>query len=149
MDGTVRQELSRNIASCKAALAAGNEGKARALALAVRSRARQLRFPDLEAEAVYRLGICHETQSAYAEARGCLREAAQRFGELGDQAKAAVAWSVLATTCSSMGNYEEAVSASRHAQYVAEKLPPTKTRLMVLINAGVVYADVGAFDEAQ
>ena len=131
------------------ALAAGNEDKARALALAVRSRARQLRLPDLEAEAVYRLGTCHATESSYAEARGCLREAAQRFGELGDQAKEAVAWSVLAATCSSLGDYEEAVGAARRAQYVAEKLPPTKTRLMVLINAGIVYADVGAFDEAQ
>jgi diguanylate cyclase (GGDEF)-like protein len=149
MDGNVRQELSRSIASCKAALAAGNEGKARSLALAVRSRARQLRLADLEAEAVYTLGTCHVAQSAHAEARGCLREAAQRFGELGDQAKEAVVWSVLAATCSSLGDYEGAVGAARRAQYVAEKLPPTKTRLMVLINAGIVYADVGAFDEAQ
>ena len=149
MHGNVRQELTTSIASCKAALAAGNEGKARALALAVRSRARQLKLADLEAEAVYRLGTCHATQSSYAEARGCLREAAQRFGELGNRAKEAVAWSVLAATCSSLGDYEEAVAAARRAQYVAEKLPPTKTRLMVLINAGIVYADVGAFDEAQ
>lgn len=149
MDGDVRQELARSIASCKAALAAGNEGKARALAMAVRSRARQLRLADLEAEALYRLGTCHVTQSAYAEAKGCLREAAQRFGELRDQAKEAVAWSVLAVTCSSLGDYDEAIGAARRAQYVAEKLPPTKTRLMVLINAGIVYADVGAFDEAQ
>jgi diguanylate cyclase (GGDEF)-like protein len=149
MDGNVHKELSGRIASCKAALAAGNERKARALALAVRSRARQLRLADLEAEAVYRLGTCHVTQSAYADARECLREAAQRFGELGNQAKEAVAWSVLAATCSSLGDYEEAVSAARRAQYVAERLPPTKTRLMVLINAGIVYADVGAFDEAQ
>jgi diguanylate cyclase (GGDEF)-like protein len=149
MDGNARQELSRRIASCKAALAAGHEGKARALALAVRSRARQLRLADLEAEAVYRLGTCHVTQSAHAEACGCLREAAQRFGELGNHAKEAVAWSVLAATCSSLGDYEEAVGAARRAQDVAEKMPPTKTRLMVLINAGIVYADVGAFDEAQ
>lgn len=149
MDGGVRQELSRRIASCTAALAAGNEGKARALALAVRSRAKQLRFADLEAEAVYRLGTCHVNQAAYSEARGYLREAAQRFGELGEQAKEAVAWSVLAATCSSLGEYDEAVGAARRAQFVAEKLPPTKTRLMVLINAGIVYADVGAFDEAQ
>ncbi|HTT13363.1 MAG TPA: tetratricopeptide repeat-containing diguanylate cyclase [Burkholderiaceae bacterium] len=149
MDGSVRLELSRRIASCKAALAAGNEDKARALALAVRSRARQLRLADLEAEAVYRLATCHMAQSAHAEAREFLREAAQRFGDLGDQAKEAVAWSVLAATCSSLGDYEEAVGAARRAQYVAEKLPPTKTRLVVLINAGIVYADVGAFDEAQ
>jgi len=149
MDGNVHQELSRRIASCKAALAAGNEGKARALALAVRSRARQLRLADLEAEAVYRLGTCHVTQSAHAEARGCLREAAHRFGELGDQAKEAVVWSVLAASCSALGDYEEDVGAARRAQHVAEKLPPAKTRLMVLINAGIVYADVGAFDEAQ
>jgi len=45
------QELSRRIASCKAALAAGNEGKAGALALAVRSRARQLSLQIIEAEA--------------------------------------------------------------------------------------------------
>jgi diguanylate cyclase (GGDEF)-like protein len=149
MDGNVREDLSKRIASCKAALAAGNENKARALATAVRSRARQLRFADLEAEALYRLGTCHVSQSAYAEARECLREAAQRFGELGDLAKEAVAWSVLAATCSSLGEYEEAIAAARHAQYVAQKMPPTKTRLMVLINAGIVYADVGAFDEAQ
>jgi diguanylate cyclase (GGDEF)-like protein len=149
MDGEVRQELAKSIASCKAALAAGNEGKARALAMAVRARARQLRLADLEAEALYRLGTCHVTQTAYAEARSCLREAAQRFGELRDQAKESVAWSVLAVTCSSLGDYEEAIGAARRAQYVAEKLPPTKTRLMVLINAGIVYADVGAFDEAQ
>jgi diguanylate cyclase (GGDEF)-like protein len=149
MDGNVRQELARRIASCKSALAAGNESKARALALAVRSRAKQLRLTDLEAEAVYRLGTCHVAQSAYAEARACLREAAQRFGELGDQGKEAVAWSVLAATCSSLGDYEEAVGAARRAQYVAEKMPATKTQLMVLINAGIVYADVGAFDEAH
>src|SRR5256885_16894946 len=92
MDGNVHQELSRRIASCKAALAAGNEGKARALALAVRSRARQLRLTDLEAEAVYRLGTYHATQSSYAEARGCLREAAQLFGAIGNRAHEAVAW---------------------------------------------------------
>ena len=149
MDGNVRQELLRRIASCKAALAAGNESMARAQALAVQTRARQLKLADLEAEAVYRLGTCHVAQSAYAEARGCLREAAQRFGELGNQAKEAVSWSVLAATCSSLGDYEEAVGAARRAQYVAEKMPPTKTRLMVLINAGIVYADVGAFDDAQ
>jgi len=149
MDGSVRQELSRRIASCKAALAAGNESKARALARAVRSRARQLKLTDLEAEALYRLGTCHASQSAYTEARDCLREAAQRFAEVGDQAKEAVAWSVLAATCSSLGDYEEAVRAARRAQGVAETMPPTKTRLMVLINTGIVYADVGAFDEAQ
>jgi len=149
MDGNVRQELAKSFASCKAALAAGNESKARELALAVRARARQLRLADLEAEALYVLGTCHGTQSADAEAKSCLREAAQRFGEVDNQAKEAVAWSVLAETCSSLGDYEEAVGAARRAQYVAEKLPPTKTRLMVLINAGIVYADVGAFDEAQ
>jgi diguanylate cyclase (GGDEF)-like protein len=149
MDGNVRQELSKKIASCTAALAAGNEARARALAMAVRARARQLKFADLEAEAVYRLGTCHVAESAFAEARGCLREAAHRFGELGDRAKESVACSVLAETCSSLGDYEEAVAAARHAQHVAEKLPPTRTRLVVLINAGIVYADVGAFDEAQ
>jgi hypothetical protein len=86
MDGSVRQELSKRIASCKAALASGNESKARALAGAVRSRARQLKLTDLEAEALYRLGTCHVTQSSYTEARDCLREAAQRFAEVGDQA---------------------------------------------------------------
>jgi diguanylate cyclase (GGDEF)-like protein len=149
MEGNVRQELTKRIASCKAALAAGNAGKARALALAVRTSARQWKLADLEAEAVYRLGTCHMTESAYAEACRCMREAAQRFGELGDHAKAAVAWSDLAATSSSLGDYEAAVDAARRAQYVAETMPPTKTRLMVLINAGIVYADVGAFDEAQ
>ncbi len=149
MDGNVRQELSRRIANCKAALAAGNERTARALALAVRTRARQLKLDDLEAEAVYRLGTCHVSASDYTEARRCLREAAQKFGELGNTAKEAVAWSVLAATSSSQGDYDEAVAAARRAQQVTEKMPATKTQLMVLINAGIVYADVGAFDEAQ
>jgi diguanylate cyclase (GGDEF)-like protein len=149
MDGDVRHELSKKIANCKAALAAGNEGKARALALTVRSRARQLRLADLEAEALYRLGTCHVAQSDYGAAQRFLREAAQRFGTLGDRPKEAVVWSVIAATCSSLGDYDGAVAAAKRAQEVTAEMPATKTQLLVLINAGIVYADVGAFDEAQ
>ena len=103
---------------------------------------------DLEANALYSLGVCNEIVSNYPQAMKFLSEAIKLARELGNKKIMGDALNYVGVIHDNLNNYSNALKAYFRALKLYEDIKENKKTAIVLSNIGLIYTNIKDFRNA-